>query len=204
MYGVTGTVNNYGVIQGGAGGLGGVGSTAGAAGAGGVGIQFTAGATVANQSGGLIEGVNGADAILFGAGTSRVVFYPGAAFTGNVDGGSGVSTLELASSSIAGILSGGLGAKYLDFAKVLVDAAAQWTMSANGQLAGVVLTDKGTLTNNATQSNTSAGTGYGVTIATGGTLINGSTLFDKAAITSTSDNAVSGRSGSIAVVIPAN
>ena len=81
----------------------------------------------------------------------RLVVDPGAVFSGTVDGGntiasSIVSTLELASGSSAGTLTG-LGAQFIDFAQTTIDAGAAWTFTSSNYLtAGTTLTNFGTLT----------------------------------------------------------
>ena len=164
-----GQVTNTGTITGGA-----------------VGITIQSGGTVANA--GTIEGAD--DAVLFQPGyANRVIVSPGAAFTGRIEGGNTIgaaaaSTLELASGSSAGALFG-LGTRYTDFAQIVVDPNADWSLTGTetivaGQTLSVnaaILTDAGILTNNGTilldPSSMTVGalTGTGaVTIATGSTL----------------------------------
>ncbi|HEX4368574.1 MAG TPA: Hint domain-containing protein [Rhodopila sp.] len=133
------------------------------------GVSLASGGSVTNQSGGVITGfdgiltaggatvvnagsIGGTTAVAFGAGaTNRLVFDPGAVFSGTVNGGNtigaaSISTLELASSASAGTLSG-LGTQFTNFANVTVDTAANWTLStANTLVAGATLTNAGTLT----------------------------------------------------------
>ncbi len=117
------------------------------------GVQVTGGAgTVVNTGtivGGVFDGVlvgggpdtvinagtiSGAtDAVQFTAGyANRLIIDPGAMFIGTVTGGNtlgatAVSTLELASGTSTGTLTG-LGSKYIDFAQVTIDAGASWTV----------------------------------------------------------------------------
>ena len=122
-------------------------------------------ATVIN--GGVISG--GADAVkLSGNYNDLLVVDPGASFVGRVNGenpiGSpGVSTLELASSSTTGTLSG-IGYNYANFSQITFDVGAHWdltganTLDAGGTLSnagsltlsGATFTDNGVLLNNAT------------------------------------------------------
>jgi len=91
-----------------------------------------------------------------------LVDEPGAVFIGKVDGGNTIgatatSTLELASGASAGTLAG-LGAQFVDFARITVDAGAAWTLAgANTLPAGAAL-------------------GGGGTLVDAGTLISGSTI----------------------------
>ncbi len=86
---------------------------------------------------------------------NRVIVGPGASFSGAVSGGNTigstiVSTLELASASLQGTLSG-LGSQFTGFAQVTIDPGASWTLSGTNSLAaGVTLTDRGTLLLNGT------------------------------------------------------
>lgn len=78
----------------------------------------------------------------------RVIVDPGAVFIGAVKGNvAGGSTLELAGGTSAGTLTG-LGAQFIDFATVTVDAGATWTLAGTNTLAaGATLTGAGTLVN---------------------------------------------------------
>ena len=118
----------------------------------GTGVFLQFGGTITNQTGGAISG--DADAVTLAAGhTNRLVIDPGAVFTGTVDGGNtigaaSISTLELASGSGVGTLSG-LGAQYIDFAQVTIDAAAVWTLG--GTATGfATLTNAGSLASGVT------------------------------------------------------
>jgi hypothetical protein len=110
------------------------------------GIRLTASSTVTNA--GTIASTStlfGNDyAISFYEGFSNLlVAEPGAVFTGFVYGGntlgsSVVSTLELASASSAGTLSG-LGTQFLDFGSIKFDGGADWFVSGNTSgLAGTI------------------------------------------------------------------
>jgi hypothetical protein len=110
--------------------------------------------------------------------TDRLIIDPGAVFVGTVSGGNTIgasytSTLELASGATIGTLTG-LGARYIDFAQIVVDPGASWVLAGNNTLAsGVTLTESGTLT--VTGSLTNSGElGGPVTLAAGGYLYNGS------------------------------
>jgi len=80
---------------------------------------------------------------------NRLIIDPGATFVGTVDGGntigaSTVSTLELASRASIGTLTS-LGSKYIDFAQIVIDNGATWTLPSVP--AGYAITDLGTLIN---------------------------------------------------------
>ena len=105
--------------------------------------------TVTNAS--TISGTT--DAVELAAGyANRLVLDPGAKFNGTVTGGNAlgataVSILELASGATAGTLTG-LGTKYIDFAQIIIDPGASWTLPAVP--AGYTVTILGTLTNTGT------------------------------------------------------
>jgi hypothetical protein len=144
--GVT-TLTNTGSISASAGGAGadieGGGSITNLTGAtisgGAFGIFLTGGSgTVTNA--GTISG--GSYAIDFaGSGTNRLIVDPGAVFLGGVTGGSGTSTLELASGtgSISGVGTG----SFNHFQVLAVDAGASWTL--NGTDIAPTVVDDGTL-----------------------------------------------------------
>jgi hypothetical protein len=131
----------------------------------GIGVYLGHGGTVTNA--GTIAGVTGRDAVLFASSNSgRVIADPGAVFVGNVVGGSGSNTLELASAATTGTLSG-LGPKYQNFGTITVDTGANWVLAGGNTIAGgATLTDFGTLTN------TGALSGPGRLIVDPGTMIN--------------------------------
>jgi fibronectin-binding autotransporter adhesin len=126
----------------------------------------------------------------------RVVVAPAAKFSGLVSGGNTIgasieSTLELASGASAGTLHG-LGAKYVDFAAVTVDAGATWTWLADTIGAGYTLSNAGTLTNaGILGSSVTLGAGAVLTNASGGT------------ITSSGTAAVYGSAGAAVTVVNA-
>jgi autotransporter-associated beta strand protein len=139
---------------------------AGAAGAVGVGaLSIASGATLdLNNFNQTVGDLSGAGAITLGTATltegtadfaNRVILDPGAAFTGVVDGGNAigavsVSTLELASASATGTLTG-FGTEFVNFAQLTVDPGASWKFGGGDALAaGTTLTDLGTLTLNGT------------------------------------------------------
>jgi hypothetical protein len=133
----------------------------------GIGVYLTAGGSVTNAAGGLIEGngvgidITGGPGTLTNAGTisggggtavqfagsgNLVVIDPGAVFQGIVNGGTGDDTLELAAGAGSGTLSG-LGSQYLGFSDVTVDAGAQWVLGGSNTIdAGVTFDDRGALT----------------------------------------------------------
>jgi hypothetical protein len=166
------------------------------------GVSLAAGGSVTNLSSGVITGfdgilaaggatvenagsIGGTTAVAFGSGvTNRLVFDPGAVFSGTVDGGNTIgaastSTLELTPSGAAGTLSG-LGTQFIHFARVTIDTGANWTLNAaNTLVAGATLTNAGTLTAAGTLQNdgTIIGTGgisgdYGVVIGASAILAN--------------------------------
>ena len=163
------------------------------------GINLAAGGTVTNQANGTISGIQGSytsgvsilgsgtvvnagsiagtkDAVLFSANYANLlVLDPGAAFSGGVDGGnaiggSAVSTLELATGSATGTLSG-LGSRFINFAQVTVDAGATWALTGGNTLvSGATLGGSGVLTIAAGGTLDVAGTvASGPTIALAGT-----------------------------------
>ncbi|WP_158928549.1 Hint domain-containing protein [Acidisphaera sp. S103] len=144
------------------------------------GVFAAGGATVVNAG-----SIGGTNAVIFASGAAnRLVFDPGAVFSGLVDGGNAIgataaSTLELAPNDDAGTLSG-LGTQFIHFAQVVVDAGARWTLStANTVATGVTLTNAGSLTATGTLQNDGSiiGTGgtagdYGIVIGAAGILSN--------------------------------
>ena len=128
----------------------------------GSGVDLEAGGSVTNLAGATISGnsfgvyINGGSgtvtnagtisgsttAVDFaGSGTNRLIIDPGAVFVGNVNGGTGISTLELAAG--AGSISG-IGTGSFDNFKVLaVDVGATWTL--NGANVAPTAIDNGTL-----------------------------------------------------------
>ena len=160
-------------------------------------VYLPKGGSVGNQSGGLISGrvgvvISGGNGTVTNAGTivsvgdygvilpdhgaNRLVLDPGSTIAGLVHGGlrsasTSFSTLELASGSSAGTI-GGIGAKYLNFAGLTVDAGAAWTFAAGQTIAATqVLNDDGTLTNNANVLTVvQLGAGAVLTNASGGTI----------------------------------
>ncbi len=123
------------------------------------GVYLTAGGTVTNQSGGsiaatshhgvsirggdgtvtnagaIIGGTSGAAVRFVGSFTDRLVVDPGAVFTGNVVGGSGSNTLELAQGGGSSGTISGLGTQFTNFGTAAVDAGASWVFSANDTIA---------------------------------------------------------------------
>jgi hypothetical protein len=109
-----------------------------------VGIKLTQGGTVTNA--GTITGQGGTAIAAYGGAASRVVVEAGAVFNGNVIGSTSANnTLELASGAGVGTISG-LGTRFVNFKSVIVDAGAQWELTALNSLAsGSTLTNSGTL-----------------------------------------------------------
>jgi hypothetical protein len=85
----------------------------------------TLGGTVTNA--GTIIGGSSGTAVQFGGGDDLLVVDPGAVFIGKVDGG-GNSTLELAAGAGMGTLPG-LGTSFVNFASVVLDPGAAWTVT---------------------------------------------------------------------------
>jgi hypothetical protein len=159
----------------------------------GIGVAFFCAGTLTAESGGTISG--GFAAVQFTAGyNGRLVIDPDAVFIGkvaggNTAGGTAVTTLELASGTAAGTLSG-LGSKYTGFVQSTIDAGATWTLTGGNTIdAGYTFVDAGALTNagslvgngglgvvsGVTFSNTGTMTGAG-TLTVGGTLTNAGTI----------------------------
>jgi len=82
--------------------------------------------TVTNA--GTIIGGSSGWAVRFGGGDDLLVADPGAVFVGKVDGGGGNSTLELAAGAGMGTLPG-LGTSFVNFASVVFDPGAAWTVT---------------------------------------------------------------------------
>ncbi len=127
------------------------------------GIALLAGGSITNLSGGLIAGNSGLGVTLVGAGTvrnagtiqgqagavrfsagqsNRLIVDPGAVFDGSVDGGNlltdtlASSTLELASGdgTVGGTLTA-LGDQFVNFASIVVDDGARWTLAGKNTVA---------------------------------------------------------------------
>jgi hypothetical protein len=120
-----------------------------------VGIYATNNDTVTNAGTIASNYSGGRDALIFGGGTNRLILDPGATFIGAVSGGGpvtlspsgntqvigtangiGVTTLELASASSAGTLRG-LGTTIVNFASLVFDSGAQWTVTGNNSASGL-------------------------------------------------------------------
>ena len=136
--------------------------------------MFLSGGTLVNQAGGTISGYWAvadvtAPATIINAGTmigtggvavtlpsgvaNSLVVDPGAYFVGIADGGNTigstiVSTLELASTSSIGTLTG-IGTEFVDFGQTEVDSGATWNLTGTNALGGGSLNDSGRLTVNA-------------------------------------------------------
>ena len=202
----TGTVIN-------AGSIGGTGSYA-------TGVVMTAGGYVTNTAGAVITGshfgvnLSGGPGTIWNAGTiagaqdavsfgtddaNRLIIYPTATFVGTVNGGdtpgsTATSTLELASSSGAGVLTG-LGSEYIDFTQITVDTGANWSLTGSNTIGtGVTLDGPGAITLAAGATLDIAGTvASGETIVFGGagaTLVVESTASMAGAVTGFGSNDV--------------
>lgn len=115
-------------------------------------------ATVTNagtMAAAMIHGGAADNAVIFGGGTNRLIVDPGAVFVGTVSGsgpvtlsptgntqvigtayGIGSTTLELASAAGAGTLSS-LGSSFTNFASLVFDLGAQWTVVGNTAASGL-------------------------------------------------------------------
>jgi len=177
----TGTVLN-------AGSIGGTGTYA-------TGVVMTSGGYVTNVAGAIISGshfgvnLSGGPGTIANAGTiagvqaavsfgnddvNRLIIYPTATFVGTVNGGDAAgspatSTLELASSSGAGVLTG-LGSEYIDFTQIVVDTGATWSLAGSNTIGtGVTLSGPAAITLAAGATLDIAGTvASGETIVFGG------------------------------------
>jgi hypothetical protein len=129
IYGAAGTVTNSGTIQG--------------TSAAGIGVRFS------DSPGGVFNNtltnsgtiIGAAAAVQFGAGNDLLKLLPSANIIGLVDGGAGINTIELATGTSVGSLTG-LGTAFTNFGTLLIDAGAQWTMADSGQsdLVSIVIT----------------------------------------------------------------
>ncbi len=116
-----------------------------------LGIDLTAGGTVVDS--GTISGTSGA--ISFAGSANRLVLDQGYHLGGVVIGStaSGASnTLELGSASSAGTVTTALATEFVNFGTVTVDPGARWTLTGTSSLAGIALTDLGSLTNSGSLS----------------------------------------------------
>ena len=145
MVGTAGTVADFGVISGtnfgvdlAAGGSVTVNRYALISGNLGISIAGAAGTVI---SGGVISG-SGGTALQFGASDDTLILDPTAAFYGKVDGGGGGNTLELRSGATRGTLSG-LGTDFVNFAHIIVDPGADWTVVTASPTAGEILAASG-------------------------------------------------------------
>jgi hypothetical protein len=106
------------------------------------GVFVTGGSgTVTNA--GTISGASGT-AVSFAGGGNRVVVDPGAVFSGLVYGGTGGDTLELAPGTGSGTFPG-LGAQFIGFTTVTVDAGASWQFTGALSDPGTTLVNAGTI-----------------------------------------------------------
>jgi hypothetical protein len=132
----------------------------------GVGVDISGGnGTVTNA--GILYSEVGYSLAFAGNYTDRLIVDPGAVFVGDVIGGSGTNTLELAAgtTSATGTINQ-LGSSIVGFGTVTVDAGAHWVSAAADTVAsGEVLTDAGIFTNDGVIDTT-------VGVEAGGTLTN--------------------------------
>jgi T5SS/PEP-CTERM-associated repeat protein len=119
---------------------------------GGFGIKVVGAAATLHNAGAIIGSPSAAAVSLAGGVVGNVVvLYPGASFTGIVDGGNTsavfyTSELALASSAQTGTLTG-LGTQFVNFANVTVAPSASWVLSGPNYVAsGVTVTNLGHLT----------------------------------------------------------
>ncbi len=153
--GSAGTVANFGSIEGAA--------TLG------VGVYLGAGGTLVNA--GMISGNSGTAVSFGGTGGNRLVLDAGYHLGGVVVGsGSATNTLELGSAASAGTVTAVLATEFVNFGTVTVDPGARWTLAGSSSLAGITLTDLGTLTNTGTLS------------GAGSFIVDPATLFNKGSI----------------------
>ena len=115
---------------------------------------LTGGGVIVNQAGGLLTAtgtigayITGGDGTITNAGTitgslhavrfsgnhaDRLIDVPGAVFSGDVVGGSGSNTLELAAGTSAATSTlTGFGTQFIGFGSIVVDAGARWAFDAS-------------------------------------------------------------------------
>jgi hypothetical protein len=136
------------------------------------------GVTVVNQGTISVTGGASAYAVRFGSGNDLLELDPAGSAAGRLNGGLGVSTLELlaGTSSAVGSLQG-LGSSITNFRQIQIDSQAQWALAGANTVAAAVsvlvagiLTSTDTLTNN---GEIDASTG---TLAIGGPLHGNGTI----------------------------
>jgi len=135
----------------------------------GTGINLAAGGTVVDA--GTISGGNGTAISFGGTAGNLLVLDPGYKLSGVVVGGTSAgasNTLELASAASAGTVTAALNTEFVNFGTVNVDVGANWTLTGTSSLAGVTLTDLGTLTNTGSLG---GGAGAIIVISSGGSEI---------------------------------
>jgi hypothetical protein len=135
--GASGTVDNAGLI----------------AGTSSAGISFVGAYNDTVVDSGTIIGTSGT-AVAFAGGDDLMQFQPGYAYiAGTIDGGAGVNTLEFASGSSAGTLTGA-GAYFNNFSNGTVDSGASWVLAGSvGFGPGVTMTISGELDDAGTVGN---------------------------------------------------
>jgi hypothetical protein len=147
--------------------------------------------TVINS--GYISGTAGAAVSMSSGVTNLMIVNPGAKFNGSVNGGDAVggsfaSTLELASGSSIGSVSG-LGTQFIDFTQVNVDTGASWSFTgSNTLISGIAFTNNGSIA-----LSTKATLAVGSVAGTG--IIDLSAGSDTLTINGTISNAIAGFSG---------
>ena len=104
------------------------------------GVYIGGGPGVVTNAGTITGGWYAVD-LSFSSASNRLVVAPGAVFNGLVSGGNG--TLELASGASSGAITGLNTGSFKNFAALVVDAGASWTLSGSNTIASV--TDDGSL-----------------------------------------------------------
>jgi hypothetical protein len=115
-----GSVTNFGTIYGPHAGVAYIGTLAG--------TVTNAGAIIGGSSGTAVQFGGGDDLLVVDPGAVFLGRVDGALFVGKVDGGGGNNTLELAPGAGPGLLSG-LGTSFVNFASVVFDPGAAWTVT---------------------------------------------------------------------------
>ena len=159
---LAGTTNVAAGISGGAGTIINAGTINGHYGA-----ALSAGGTIVNQAGALLTGtfsvaagISGGAGTVINAGTitgavhavrfignftDRLIDVPGAVFSGDVEGGGGSNTLELAAgtNAVIGTLTS-FGSQFTGFGSIVVDTGARWAFDASDTFASrTFVTDNG-------------------------------------------------------------
>jgi T5SS/PEP-CTERM-associated repeat protein len=140
-------------------------------------IVAGAAGTVVND--GTIVGTGGTAVLLPSGYANRVVWDPGAAFSGTVDGGSPSfgSILELSAGSATSNLYG-LGTQFINFATVAIDTGADWTLQGTNNAASLVAQGELTIGSAATLSASYGVSAYGANSAAAQIVVTGSGLLN--------------------------